>query len=496
MSEYDSGRYQPSFDEFSILSRRVGIIPVVQRIPADLLTPISVFRIFGRDTKSFLLESVVNGERWARYSIMGRKPFLEYSAGRGETRCFLNGKSFPVDVLGDTPVEQIRELTARYHSGHFSYIDHFYCGLLGYWSYDFVRFTEKFPDDNPDPLGMPDCSLMAPSEVIVFDHLKNEAAVIVNVLTGGGADGYTEAVHRIGKIISEIEHPEPIPPAVVHPDDLDFISHTKKTDYCSAVTKAREYIRNGDVFQVVLSQRFSADYFGDPLPVYRALRTVNPSPYMFCIRLEDAAVIGSSPEMLVRVTNRRIETCPIAGTRPRGKTAEEDERLARELLLDEKETSEHNMLVDLARNDIGRVSQIGTVKATDICHVEKYSHVMHIVTNVEGRLRDGFSGIDVLASILPAGTLSGAPKIRAMEIIDELEPLRRGLYGGAIGYLGFDGNLDTCITIRTAVLKDKKIHVQAGAGIVADSDPETEYRESLNKAGALFSAIEKSGGLR
>ena len=496
MSEYDSGRYQPSFDEFSILSRRVGIIPVVQRIPADLLTPISVFRIFGRDTKSFLLESVVNGERWARYSIMGRKPFLEYSAGRGETRCFLNGKSFPVDVLGDTPVEQIRELTARYHSGHFSYIDHFYCGLLGYWSYDFVRFTEKFPDDNPDPLGMPDCSLMAPSEVIVFDHLKNEAAVIVNVLTGGGADGYTEAVHRIGKIISEIEHPEPIPPAVVHPDDLDFISHTKKTDYCSAVSKAKEYIRNGDIFQVVLSQRFSADYFGDPLPVYRALRTVNPSPYMFCIRLEDAAVIGSSPEMLVRVTDGRIETCPIAGTRPRGKTAEEDERLACELLLDEKETSEHNMLVDLARNDIGRVSQIGTVKATDICHVEKYSHVMHIVTNVEGRLRDGFSGIDVLASILPAGTLSGAPKIRAMEIIDELEPLRRGLYGGAIGYLGFDGNLDTCITIRTAVLKDKKIHVQAGAGIVADSDPETEYRESLNKAGALFSAIEKSGGLR
>ncbi len=487
---------QPSYDEFSDLSRSVGIIPVVQRIPADLLTPISVFRAFGRGTKSFLLESVVNGERWARYSIMGRNPFLEYSAGLNGTRCFLNGRAFPTDVLGKTPVEQIRELGVRYHSGRFSYIDHFYCGLLGYWAYDFVRFTEKLPDDNPDPLDMPDCSLMAPSEVIVFDHLKNEAAVIVNVLTDGGADAYTGAVDRIGRIISEIERPEPIPPSAVHPDDLDFISYTKKSDYCDSVSKAKEYIRNGDVFQVVLSQRFSADYFGDPLPVYRALRTVNPSPYMFYIRLEDAAVIGSSPEMLVRVTDERIETCPIAGTRPRGATAEEDERLARELLLDEKETSEHNMLVDLARNDIGRVSQIGTVRATDICHVEKYSHVMHIVTNVEGRLREGLSGIDVLASILPAGTLSGAPKIRAMEIIDELEPLRRGLYGGAIGYLGFDGNLDTCITIRTAVLKDKKIHVQAGAGIVADSDPETEYRESMNKAGAIFAAIEKSGGLR
>ncbi len=487
---------QPSYDEFNELSKRAGIVPVVQRIPADLLTPISVFRAFGRGTKSFLLESVVNGERWARYSIMGRNPFLEYDAGRSGAHCFLNGKAFPVAVLGNSPVEQIRELGVRYHSGHFSYVDHFYCGLLGYWAYDFVRFTEKLPDNNPDPLGMPDCSLMAPSEVIVFDHLKNEAAVIVNVPGDAGADAYAVAVDRIGKIISEIEHPEPIPPSAVHPDDLDFRSHTKKSDYCDFVSKAKEYIRNGDVFQVVLSQRFSADYFGDPLPVYRALRTVNPSPYMFYIRLQDAAVIGSSPEMLVRVTDGRIETCPIAGTRPRGITSAEDERLARELLLDEKETSEHNMLVDLARNDIGRVSEIGSVRATDICHVEKYSHVMHIVTNVEGRLREGLSGIDVLASILPAGTLSGAPKIRAMEIIDELEPLRRGLYGGAIGYLGFDGNLDTCITIRTAVLKDKRIHVQAGAGIVADSDPETEYRESMNKAGAIFAAIEKSGGLR
>ena len=486
----------PSFDEFNTLSKNVGIIPVLQKIPADLMTPISVFRTFGRSPKSFLLESVVNGERWARYSIMGRNPFLEYSADPSETRFLMNGKVYPTDILGDTPIEQIRELCARFHSGRFSYLDHFYCGLLGYFSYDFVRFSEKLPDNNPDPEGMPDCSLMAPSEVIVFDHLKNEASVIVNVLSDGGADSYSDAVARIGKIISEIEHPDPIPPSAIHPYDLNFISHTKKKDFCASVGKAKEYIRDGDIFQVVLSQRFSADYLGDPLPVYRALRTVNPSPYMFCIKLGDADVTGSSPEMLVRVTDGRIETCPIAGTRPRGHTAEEDERLAGELLQDEKETSEHNMLVDLARNDIGRVSRIGSVKATDIAHVEKYSHVMHIVTNVEGILRDELSGIDVLSSILPAGTLSGAPKIRAMEIIDELEPLRRGLYGGAVGYLGFDGNLDTCITIRTAVIRDKKIHIQAGAGIVADSDPESEYLESMNKAGALFAAVEKSGGLR
>jgi len=486
----------PSFDEFIRLSKNAGVVPVLQKIPADLMTPISVYRTFGRSPKSFLLESVVNGERWARYSIMGRNPFIEYSADAAGTRCLLKGKSYPTDLLGHTPIEQIRALSARYYSGRFTYLDHFYCGLLGYFSYDFVRFSEKLPDTNPDLEAMPDCMLMAPSEVIVFDHLKNEASVICNILSDDGADAYTKAVSRIGEIIAEIENPERVPPAVIHPYDLDFISHTKKSDFCDSVTKAKEYIRDGDIFQVVLSQRFSAEYFGDPLPVYRALRTVNPSPYMFCIRLPDAAVIGSSPEMLVRVTDGRIETCPIAGTRPRGHSDAEDVRLARELLLDEKETSEHNMLVDLARNDIGRVSRIGSVRATDIAHVEKYSHVMHIVTNVEGILRDGLSGIDVLSSILPAGTLSGAPKIRAMEIIDELEPLRRGLYGGAIGYLGFDGNLDACITIRTAVIRNQEIHIQAGAGIVADSDPETEYRESMNKAGALFAAIEKSGGLR
>jgi len=267
-------------------------------------------------------------------------------------------------------------------------------------------------------------------------------------------------------------------------------------DFCISVEKAKAYIRDGDIFQVVLSQRFTADYQGDPLPVYRALRSVNPSPYMFYIQLEDSSIVGSSPEMLVRVTDGRIETCPIAGTRPRGKNEAEDCFLTAELLADEKEISEHYMLVDLARNDVGKVAAFGTVEVENMGHVEKYSHVMHIVTNVEGTLRKGQSTIDVLSSLLPAGTLSGAPKVRAMEIIDELEPLRRGIYGGAVGYLGFDRNMDTCIAIRSAVIRNGKIHVQAGAGIVADSVPETEYLESMNKAKALFVALEKAGGMR
>lgn len=486
----------PSFDNFTQLTQKARIIPVVQRIQADLFTPISVFRTFGCRPQSFLLESVVNGERWARYSIMGRCPLIEYSVSSGQTQYRVNGKEYPSEMLGSNPIEQLRDLTARSQSGHFPYIDHFYCGLLGYFGYDFVRYSEELPDNNPDPLAMPDCSLMAPGEVIVFDHLKNEAAIIVNVFSESGADAYTRAVARIGEMIEEIENPGTISPAKVHPDDLRFISHTRREDFCAGVEKAREYIRNGDIFQVVLSQRFSSDYFGDPFPVYRALRTVNPSPYMFFIQMENSSIIGSSPEMLVRVTDGLIETCPIAGTCPRGKNAAEDDRLQEKLLQDEKEISEHYMLVDLARNDVGRVSKIGTVEAKNIAHLEKYSHVMHIVTNVEGTLREGLSDIDVLASILPAGTLSGAPKIRAMEIIDELEPLHRGLYGGAIGYLGFDGNMDTCITIRTAIIRDRQIHVQAGAGIVADSDPEKEYEESMNKARALFTALEKSGGMR
>ena len=486
----------PSYDEFCSLTKSARIIPVVQRINADLFTPISVFQKFGCRPHSFLLESVVGGDRWARYSIMGRNPILSFSVRAGKSTYRKLGQDYPCDLLGDSPLSQLSELVRQCESERFSYINHFYCGLLGYFGYDFIRYSEILPDNNPDDIGLPDCDLSAPGEVIVFDHLKNEISVIVNVFSEGGSDAYAKASNQLSQIITEIQSPVSGELSRVHPESLQFVPQTSKEDFCMSVKKAKSYIRDGDIFQVVLSQRFTASYLGDSLPVYRALRNVNPSPYMFFIQLEDASIVGSSPEMLVRVTDGRIETCPIAGTRPRGKNSAEDRRLEADLLADEKEISEHYMLVDLARNDVGKVADFGTVEVKNMGHVEKYSHVMHIVTNVEGNLRPGQSTVDVLSSLLPAGTLSGAPKVRAMEIIDELEPLRRGVYGGAIGYLGFDKNMDTCIAIRTAVIRDGKIHVQAGAGIVADSVPETEYLESMNKAKALFVALEKAGGMR
>jgi len=486
----------PSYDEFANLTQTARIIPVVQKINGDLYTPISVFQKFGCRPHSFLLESVVGGDRWARYSIMGRNPILSFSVAAGKTTFKKLGQEFPSELLGDSPLTQLSELLRQCESDRFSYISHFYCGLLGYFGYDFIRYCEILPDNNPDTINLPDCDLSAPGEVIVFDHLKNEISIIVNVFSEGGADIYEQAAARLSEIIAEIQSPVAAELAKIHPESLLFVPQTSKEDFCDSVEKARAYIRDGDIFQVVLSQRFTAEYNGDPLPIYRALRNVNPSPYMFFIQLEDASIIGSSPEMLVRVTDGRIETCPIAGTRPRGKDNAEDRLLEADLLADEKEISEHYMLVDLARNDVGKVSAIGSVEVKNMGHVEKYSHVMHIVTNVEGTLRAGQSTVDVLSSLLPAGTLSGAPKVRAMEIIDELEPLRRGIYGGAIGYLGFDGNMDTCIAIRTAVIRDGKINVQAGAGIVADSVAETEYLESMNKAKALFVALEKAGGMR
>ncbi|MEI8201295.1 MAG: anthranilate synthase component I [Eubacteriales bacterium] len=486
----------PSYDKFAALTKTARVIPVIQKINADLYTPISVFQKFGCRPDSFLLESVVGGDRWARYSIMGRNPILSFCVSAGKTTYKKLGQEYPSDLLGRTPLTQLSELLRQCESEHFSYINHFYCGLLGYFGYDFIRYCEVLPDNNPDTIGLPDCNLSAPGEVIVFDHLKNEISVIVNVFSEGGVDLYEKAASRLSEIITEIQSPVPAELSRIHPEDLNFVPQTSMEDFCTSVEKAKAYIRDGDIFQVVLSQRFTADYQGDPLPVYRALRSVNPSPYMFYIQLEDSSIVGSSPEMLVRVTDGRIETCPIAGTRPRGKNEAEDRRLTAELLADEKEISEHYMLVDLARNDVGKVAAFGTVEVKNMGHVEKYSHVMHIVTNVEGTLREGLSTIDVLSSLLPAGTLSGAPKVRAMEIIDELEPLRRGIYGGAVGYLGFDKNMDTCIAIRSAVIRKGKIHVQAGAGIVADSVPETEYLESMNKAKALFVALEKAGGMR
>jgi anthranilate synthase component 1 len=489
----------PDHATFVQLARTCRIVPVALRMPADTVTPISLFQRFDDQKLSFLLESVIGGERWARYSIMGRRPLLRLSCRKSEVQiAYGNEPLRTLDV--HSPVDLIRDLLRDHALPPAPAEEGFRCGLVGHFSYDYVRYLEVIPDQNDDPLNLPDCELMAPGEVVRYDHLKNELTIICNCLVSDDPDrDYSQASSQLFTLISQLFGPMPghlpvmLPQSSRRTMDLDFKANVSREDFLNQVRRAREYIRDGDVFQVVLSQRFSAAYKADPFAVYRALRHVNPSPYLFFIRQAEAVLIGASPEMLVRLSGRRIETCPIAGTRPRGQTVSEDDQLSAELLLDTKELAEHAMLVDLARNDVGRISRFGTVAVRDFCHVERFSHVMHLVSVVEGELRADLSAIDVLNSLLPAGTLSGAPKIRAMEIIDELETLRRGPYGGAVGYLGFDGLLDTCITIRTAVLHQGKIHIQAGAGIVADSVPETEYQETVNKAMALFAAINQAG---
>jgi anthranilate synthase component 1 len=470
-------------------------------LPADLVTPISLFRRFDDGGPAFLLESVMGGERWARYSIMGRRPLMRicYRDGRlsgnvGELVLAASAWTGPLACLSD--------LLEQYALPQSEKPLPFRCGLVGYFAYDFVRTAEVIPDCNPDPLGLPDCDLMAPADVLIFDHLKNDVVLIGNHLTGcDPAADYDRAAERLlalaDQVLTATDARPADKPICVRP--VVTAAHAAclpdRNDYLDTVRKAKQYIRAGDIFQVVLSRRFSRAADTDPLTIYRALRRVNPSPYLFFLRASAATLVGASPEMLVRLDGRRIETCPIAGTRRRGQTAEEDKRLADELLADEKENAEHAMLVDLARNDVGRLSRFGSVQVRTFRQVERFSHVMHLVSEVEGVLRDDLDPVAVLSALLPAGTLSGAPKIRAMEIIDELEPVRRGPYGGAVGYLGFDGRIDTCITIRTAVVKDGFIHVQAGAGIVADSVPETEYDEVVNKARALFAALEEAGDL-
>lgn len=489
----------PDRQAFLELAKQYRIVPVSVSMPADTVTPISLFQRFDDQKQSFLLESVVGGERWARFSIMGRRPLLRLQSRKQVVQSAIGNQ--PLQTSADqTPLSLIRQLLADHALPPAPAEEGFRCGLVGHFSYDFIRYLETLPDNNPDPLELPDCELMAPGEVVRYDHLKNEMTLICNCLVSEDpVRDYSQASAQLFHLIHQLFGPQAgtLPVALPHASrrsmQLDFKANVSRDDFIAQVNQAKDYIRNGDIFQVVLSQRFSAPYKADPFAIYRALRHVNPSPYLFFVRQSSAILIGASPEMLVRLSGRRIETCPIAGTRPRGQTALQDDQLSEDLLNDTKELAEHAMLVDLARNDVGRISRFGTVAVRDFCHVERFSHVMHLVTTVEGELREDRAAIDVLSSLLPAGTLSGAPKIRAMEIIDELENVRRGPYGGAIGYLGFDGLLDTCITIRTAVLHNGQIHVQSGAGIVADSVPETEYQETVNKAMALFAAINQAG---
>jgi anthranilate synthase component I len=461
-------------EEYQRLSEGGGPVPVYREIPGDLLTPVSAFRaLAGRSDRAFLLESVLGGERLARYSFLGRDPVevLEVRAG-DDLRAGLRAR------LG-RPAAEVPGLPR------------FTGGAVGWLSYDAVRLFERIPDRHR-PSGRPLASFSLYRSLVAFDHV-GQRLVLVALADPGTRAAYTRAQEVLDGLEGDLdaavrasarrERASPAPPAA------DELALGDGTDFRAAVRRAKEYIAIGDIFQVVLSRQRTVPCAADPFDVYRALRMVNPSPYMFFLKEGARAVAGASPEMLVRIEGRRAETRPIAGTRPRGRTPQEDEALGRELLADEKERAEHVMLVDLGRNDLGRVCRFETVAVPEFMALERYSHVTHIVSSVTGELAPGRDALDALVATFPAGTLSGAPKIRAMEIIDELEPERRGLYGGALGYLDLRGNLDFCITIRTLVLEDGRATLQAGAGIVADSDPEAEERETEAKAGALFAAL-------
>jgi len=481
----------PSMEEVRKLARNATVIPVHKDILGDLLTPASAFlRIAEGRSRVFLLESVEGGERSARYSYAGWDPFLVVR-GRGE--------EIEIEEMGESKrerapaLDKLRTLAGEFRPPLMQDLPPFIGGGVGYFAYDLVRQFEKLPETAEDTLGLDDFRVMYFSTILAFDHLRHRIHIVANIFTNRGSQSleskYQDALARIDQIERRLTAPLSIPGPAPQKRIPQAVSNLTKMQYHANVAKAGEYIRAGDIFQVVLSQRLSMNISCDPFDIYRALRFINPSPYMFFLGMDDLRLIGASPEVLVKVENGNVEYGPIAGTRPRGKTPEEDCHLAEDLLRDEKERAEHIMLVDLGRNDLGRVCKYGSVKVSDLMRIERYSHVMHLVSSVEGRLRDGLDGLHALEACLPAGTVSGAPKVRAMEIIEELEPCRRGVYGGAVGYMDFSGNLNTCIALRTLVIKDRIAYLQAGGGIVADSQPEREWEESVNKAQALIRAI-------
>lgn len=490
--------YYPSLEQFRSLTREGNLIPVCRDILADMETPVSAFRKIDDGQTSFLLESIEGGEKWARYSFLGSGPAKVFRS-RGNYFEILDGNSLLRSGETSDPIEELRQFMAPYCPVDLPELPRFFGGAVGYLGYDMIRFIESLPDSCPTNIGVPDCCFMLTEQLLIFDNMRQKIKVVCNVHVQPdeeaevayqrGLDGVEALVDKLR--VASAERMEKAP---VISSDLE--ANFTPGAFQRAVERCKEYIRSGDIFQVVLSQRFSGDLVCDPFDIYRALRTINPSPYMFFLRFGPTMVIGASPEVLVRKEDDRIEVRPIAGTRPRGATPEEDRHLEKELLDDPKERAEHIMLVDLGRNDVGRVSRAGTVEVSELMVVERYSHVMHIVSNVRGQLEEGRDAFDVFRAAFPAGTLSGAPKIRAMEIIDELEPCRREIYGGAVGYFSFSGNMDMAIAIRTLVVHEGKVYLQAGAGIVADSDPEAEYQETINKAMGVRKAIDMAcGGL-
>ena len=482
---------QPDFKTFSRLARQGNLVPVYDTFTADLLTPVGAHLRLAHGAKySFLLESVEGGEKIARYTFTGANP-QEIFRARGRV-CTLETAGRPVQ-FDENPIEQLRRLTARYHPVRVPGLPPLIAGAIGYFAYDMVRLVERIPSTGTDELGLDDCVMMFYLGLVAFDHVQHRVWVIRNVFTegpGGLRAKYGAAVREIRRTRRALQGPLPRQRRSRRARPLHIRSNFTKPQYLAAVRKAKSYIRAGDIFQVVPSQRFSTDTNTDPFEIYRALRVVNPSPYLYFLRLDDVSVVGSSPEMLIKVQGRDAFYRPIAGTLPRGRTEIEDRALESKLLADPKERAEHIMLVDLGRNDLGRVCEYGSVQVERLMFVERYSHVMHLVSSLRGRLRPDVDCFDALMACFPAGTLSGAPKIRAMEIIDELEPTRRGLYAGAVLYLDFSGNLDSCIALRTLVAKNGRAYIQAGGGIVADSVPEREYQETVNKARAVVKALE------
>ena len=487
--------YYPDKKLFLEKARQGNLIPVYTEVIADMETPVSAFMKLGDSPYSFLLESVESGGGIGRYSFLGANPSLIFKSRGTEAEITEQGRTRKIQT--ENPLMFLKGLLKNYRPVADETLPPFSGGAVGYISYDSVRFFEDLPEENLDELNLPDLYFMITDTIIIFDRLMNKLKIVANAHVGGDPEhAYQEAVSRIetlmGQLMSASSGTYFQPPPIRKQGELT--SNLTPKQFEKAVLAAQEYIRAGDILQVVLSQRFQTGVECPPLDIYRALRTINPSPYMFFLRFDDLHLIGSSPEIMVQVVDDEVRVRPIAGTRPRGISRGEDKRMEEELLADPKEIAEHVMLVDLGRNDVGRVSLPGSVRVSEMMKIEKYSHVMHIVSDVRGKLDPGQDAYTAVAATFPAGTVSGAPKIRAMEIIEKLEPVRRGPYAGAVGYFSFDGNLDSCITIRTIIIKDRTAFIQAGAGIVADSIPEKEHQECLNKAQALFRAVQMAEG--
>jgi anthranilate synthase component 1 len=498
--------YRPTFAEFAALASGASLVPVYRQLVGDTLTPVSAFCKVQEEGPAFLFESVVGGERLGRYSFLGSGPFLQLQA---------HDRTVTVDDRGTVTTQQhpdplrlLEELLTKYRAPHVPGLPRFCGGAVGYAGYDTVRYVERLPHPPADDRGLPDLCFALYDRMVIFDHVNKTVLAVAHAHVSEdrgrrtedrGADlkrSYDAACERVDQLVERLQRGAAglqltdIDADRRSPVGLNYRSNFTKEAYEAAVVKAKEYIQAGDIFQVVLSQRLQTETRARPFDIYRALRVINPSPFMFYLDAGPVRLIGASPEIMVRVEGDRITVRPLAGTRPRGATDEEDAKLAAELAADPKERAEHIMLVDLGRNDVGRVARYGTVQLSEVLSVERYSHVMHLCSNVAGQMVEGKTAFDALRSCLPAGTLSGAPKVRAMEIIDELEPHRRGPYGGAVGYADFSGNMDTCIALRTLVLKGQTAYIQAGAGIVADSVPAAEYQESVNKAMGLLRAVE------